>query len=564
MASSKDRAEVNRLLRNMGLSSDMVKTTREASKTAGKRTRRKDAQYKALRELASKRKNMRTTEALEGDVTRMQAAQVERSKPKTDNRTDAEKATAKNEAEFRGSSVKSIRRDVRERPERERAAKAKERKAKEAREAASKKANTAALKDKVFGMEERQRKSGAEAKAFSEFDHSTGRKRVKKSERLSRAELKMLEMDPKVRAKFEAMANRGLIGKTKSKARGPAQDEDPDAFLDSTPSWRDDADAEEAKGKVKRGGGKGAPAAKPNRAEEAVRNTRMAANQQGRPSERTPNGSEEKLSKSGLTRKQFMAKSKEAQESLLKKSMSDENWANYKTAGWEIGKEITWEVAIALATGGIGLAASITRRLAAAAAKKVAKEAAKQGAKQGAKAAGRSAGRAKAQQEAQQKAYEATAKKAREKAAQEAARKQATKEAAEARAKEAQREARNARARERRRAQKEARDKAAKEKAEKEGQEKAREQANTNAGPKQKKQSWQENDASKSWNTRQKAAARAKSRSWAQKAKKMTWEQLRTVYDKFNISASRGPSAGQTIEELKRHIIEAIRAGAPI
>ena len=44
----------------------------------------------------------------------------------------------------------------------------------------------------------------------------------------------------------------------------------------------------------------------------------------------------------------------------------------------------------------------------------------------------------------------------------------------------------------------------------------------------------------------------------------MTWEQLRTVYDKFNISATRGPSAKQTIEELKRHIIEAIRAGAPI
>ena len=426
MASSKDRAEVNRLLRNMGLSSDMVKTTREASKTAGKRTRRKDAQYKALRELASKRKNTRTTEALEGDVTRMQAAQVERSKPKTDNRTDAEKATAKNEAEFRGSSVKSIRRDVRERPERERAAKAKERKAKEAREAASKKANTAALKDKVFGMEERQRKSGAEAKAFSEFDHSTGRKRVKKSERLSRAELKMLEMDPKVRAKFEAMANRGLIGKTKSKARGPAQDEDLEAFLASEPSWRDKDLSEGAKGKVKRGGGKGKPAAKPDRAEEAVRNTRITANQQGRPSERTPNGSEEKLSKSGLTRKQFMAKSKEEQESLLKKSMSDENWENYKTAGWEIGKEITWEVVAALATGGIGLAASITRRLAVAAAKKAAKEAAKQGAKQGAKAAGRSAGRAKAQQEAQQKAYEATAKEAREKAAQEAARKQAT------------------------------------------------------------------------------------------------------------------------------------------
>ena len=408
-------------------------------------------------------------------------------------------------------------------------------------------------------MEERQRKSGAEAKAFSEFDHSTGRKRVKKSERLSRAELKMLEMDPKVRAKFEAMANRGLIGKTKSKARGPAQDEDLEAFLASEPSWRDKDLSEGAKGKVKRGGGKGKPAAKPDRAEEAVRNTRITANQQGRPSERTPNGSEEKLSKSGLTRKQFMAKSKEEQESLLKKSMSDENWENYKTAGWEIGKEITWEVVAALATGGIGLAASITRRLAVAAAKKAAKEAAKQGAKQGAKAAGRSAGRAKAQQEAQQKAYEATAKEAREKAAQEAARKQATKEAAEARAKEAQREARNAKARARRKAKKEA-----KEKAEKEGKEKAREQANTNAGPKQKKQSWQENDASKRWNTRQKAAARAKSRSWAQKAKDMTWEQLRTVYDKFNISATRGPSAKQTIEELKRHIIEAIRAGAPI
>ena len=539
----------------MGLSSDMVKTNREASKTAGKRTRRKDAQYKALRELASKRKNMRTTEALEGDVTRMQAAQAERSKPKTDDRTAAEKETGKTEAEFRANVVRSVRAGSRERPERERAAKEKERKAKEAKAAASKKANTAALKDKVFGMEERQRKSGAEAKAFSEFDHSTGRKRVKKSERLSRAELKMLEMDPKVRAKFEAMANRGLIGKTKSKARGPAQDEDLEAFLASKPSWRDEDDAEEAKGKVKRGGGKGAPAAKPNRAEEAVRNTRMAANQKGRLSERTPTEPEEKLSKSGLTRKQFMAKSKEAQESALKASMSEENWNNYKTAGWEIGKELTWEVAIALATGGIGLAASITRRLAAAAAKKVAKEAAKHGAKAGAK----HAARAKATQEAQKKAYEAAAKKAQEKAAQEAARKQATKEAAEARAKEAKRQERNAKARARRKAKKEA-----KEKAEKEAQEKARQQANTNAGPKQKKQSWQEDDATKGWNTRQKAAARAKARAWVKKANKMTREQLRTIYDKFNIGASRGSSATQTIEQLKLHIAEAIRAGAPI
>jgi hypothetical protein len=553
VASSKDRAEVNRLLRNMGLSSDMVKTTREASKTAGKRTRRKDAQYKALRELASKRKNMRTTEALEGDVTRMQAAQVERSKPKTDDRTAAEKETGKTEAEFKANVVRSVRAGSRERPERERAAKEKERKAKEAKAAASKKANTAALKDKVFGMEERQRKSGAEAQAFSEVDHSIGRKRVKKSERLSRAELKMLEMDPKVRAKFEAMANRGLIGKTKSKARGPAQDEDLEAFLASQPSWRDEDATEEAKpkskGKVKGGGGKIEPAATPDRTEEAVRNTRLAADQKGSRSDITPAGPR---SKSGISRKQFMAMSKAKQNKALKSQMSDAQWNRWKEAGVSLGTEVGWEIAATILTGGAGLALSMISRT-------VGKLAVR-GAAEGIKAFGKEG-----------------AKRSAKAAAKEAAKRKATREAAEARAKEAQREARNAKARERRRAKKEAKEKAdqqqarddAKWRAEnrqrRENQKNAREKkGQTKSGPKQKKQSWQENDASKGWNTRQKAAARAKSRSWAQKAKKMTREQLRTVYDKFNISASRGPSAGQTIEELKRHIIEAIRAGAPI
>ena len=548
MATRKEQEEVDRLLRSVGVEPQMVKRTREAAKTARFRTQTKATQYRALRELARKRKVGRTKDALSAEAQRLEGEQARRAAPKADTRTEAQKAADKTRAEFQADVVKSVRRGSRERPERERSAAEKERKAREAKAVADKKAAIEAKKAKVAMMEERQRKAGEKSAADATGDWgSTGRKAVKRSERLTRQEKERLKSDPDKLARLEAMVGKGLISKSTRKAKGPAQDEDLEEWLKGQKSWLEEDREEERKAK----GRKAKPGKRKAMTEEeyrrvADRNVRMAADQAEslRPSERTPRASpgEAKIGKTGLTRDQFLAKSKAAQIKAAKEQLSDDQWDRWTGAGFT-----ALELALIVGTGAGGILWGIGRRAVTVAAKKAAQAAAKRGAR----AAAESATRAKARQAAQKKAYDTAQKKAGEKAqakaAAEAREKAARKAKEEAKRKadeEAKRAQRNARARERRRQKKESKERATRE-----------------AG-----QDWQQARDARggNWSARQQAAANKKAKAWTKRSHDYTKAKLREIYDKFNLGVDRGPSASMTLEELKQYIAEAIRAGAPI
>ena len=153
----------------------MVRQTREAAKGAGARNRAKAAQYKALRELARKRKLGAVKDMLSAEAQRLMDEQ-QKVEPVKDDRSKTQKALdkaeAQTQAEFRADMVKSVRRRQREKPEEERKAKAKAEAEAKRKAEQQKKARKLAQSDKATMMMERQRKRGEASVLESQFDAS--------------------------------------------------------------------------------------------------------------------------------------------------------------------------------------------------------------------------------------------------------------------------------------------------------------------------------------------------------------------------------------------------------
>ena len=525
----KEQEEVDALLRSMGAQPQMVKRTREAAQTARFRNQARAAQYKALRQLAKKRK-----------VSRMEDEQAKRAAPKADKRTDMEKTADKTRAEFQADVVRSVRAGSREKPERDRQAAEKARKAKEAKAAADKKAAIEAKKDKVAMMEESRRKAEERERREAMVDKSTGRKVTKRSPRLTRREKELLTSDPDKLARLEAMVGKGLISKSTRKARGPAQDEDLEEWLKGQKSWLEEDREEKRRGK--RGRRKKSPKAEKKRPgsmafwEERDRERAQAeANVRGGPKRRSEMTPGRPMSLAQFKKLPKNEQVKEAKKGLSKKQ--EMSW--WELA--ELGYDAATLASAVYTMGGTAFAAWAART----AVKEIAKRKAK---KEAARRAAEAAERAKVNKAA----ADAWARKQAKDKAEKEARKKA-KDAAEKKAKdEADRKARE-----------EANRRAREEGGRSGGQ---RTQSKTGSGP--KKQGWQKDRDARTgrnkWNKRQQAAANKKAANWLKKNRKLSKKQLRKIYDKLNLGADRGPSAGMSIELLKRYINEAIRAGAPI